>query len=140
MEANTYIINRDQIPEHIYLCNGGKYEWSIIHLCEFENGLQCVFGANSYQTINSIIESTKDEMDYILANTNNPKELQNYFYDNFQDFKSYSDCIKIFNYYTNNQHLINQAFYSYFDQDNSYAEVEIIEHHEDIIEEGYSSD
>jgi hypothetical protein len=142
MEANTYIIDRNQIPEYIYFC-GGDDEWSIIYLCEFENGLQCILGSGNHQTTKRIIESTKDEMDYVLANTNSPEELQNYYYENFQDFKKYSDCVKIFNYYINNQHLIDEAFYSYFDQNNvNDEEVDNQEELDDeiIVEEGYSSD
>lgn len=125
MEANIIIINRNQIPNNIYLCGGINDEWYMIHLCDFENGLQCILGAGSYQGAESIIESTKDEMDYVLENTNNPDELQNYYYENYQDFKLYKDCVKIFDYYTNNQHLIREAYNTYFEQDN--------------IEEGYES-
>jgi hypothetical protein len=136
MDATLYIIERNQIPEDIYLCGEGDDEWSMIYLCEFENGLQCILGAGNYQTVESIIESTKDEMDDVLANTNSPEELQNYYYEQFQDFKQYSDCVKIFNYYINNQHLINQAYYLYFEHEDSDEEVDIITNN---IEEGYSS-
>jgi hypothetical protein len=139
MNADISIINRNNIPNDIYLCGSEYDEWNIIHLCTFDNGLQCILGANNYQSADSIIESSKDEMDYVLLN-NNPEELQNYFYENFQDFKTYTDCVKIFNYYTINQYLIREAYYTFFEQEESDEDLIDEEVIINELEEGYSSD
>ena len=78
-------------------------------------------------------------MDYVLQN-NNPEELQNYFYENFEDFKTYSDCIKILNYYTTNQYLIRDTYYTYFEQEVNHEDLSDEEIIINELEEGYSSD
>lgn len=113
MDYDLNIISRNQIPNNIYLCERSEdKEWDLIHLCEFENGLKCILGANFPQQIDDIIESLKNEMEYII-NIDTPDELQEYYKDEFDMFYKYKDCIKIWNYYHNNQHLINQVINSY---------------------------
>ena len=76
MDYNLNIISRNQIPSDIYLCERSKNkEWELIHLFEFENGLKCILGANFTQQVDDIIESIKNEMDYII-NIDTPDELQ----------------------------------------------------------------
>lgn len=142
MDCDINFITRKYIPDNIYLCGNTDDEWSMIHLCTFDNGLQCIVGANSYQQADSIIKSIKDEMDYVLQN-NSPGELQYYNYDNFQDFKNDSDCVKIFNYYTINQYLIREAYYTYFEHEDNpedLSDEEVINNVVNELEEGYSSD
>ncbi len=105
MNYELNIITRDMIPNNIYLCDNGKDDWNKINYFEFDNGLKCVIGAGRYLSGKDAIESIYDEMDYVLEN-NNPEELQKYFYDNFDNFISYSDCVKIYNYYYENEGLI----------------------------------
>jgi hypothetical protein len=119
------------IPDNIYLCDIDN--WTKINYFEFENGLKCVIGANRYLSGKNAIESIKDELDYVLEN-NNPEELQQYYYDNFENFISYSDCVKIFNYYYENENLIKEAYYTYFDKEENDAD-ENEEEEEDEDEE-----
>jgi hypothetical protein len=118
MEYELNIITRDQIPNNIYLCQNTKdKDWYMIHLVEFYNGLKCVQGSYYPQQAKDIIENIKDEMDYII-NTNSPDELQEYFYDNFNNFINYKNCVKIWNYYHNNKNLIEEVYGSYFNEEN----------------------
>ncbi len=119
MDYNLSIISRDQIPNNIYLCGkNDKDEWQKINYFEFENGLKCVIGASRYLSGKDAVESMKNELDYVLEN-DSPDALQKYFYENFENFISYSDCQKIFNYYTDNEELIKEAYYTYFDKEES---------------------
>jgi hypothetical protein len=119
MNYEINIITRDMIPSNIYLCNID--EWTKINHFKFENGLQCIVGANRHLSSKDAIESINDELDNVLEN-NNPEELQQYYYDNFENFISYSDCVKIFNYYYENEVLIKEAYYTYFDREENYEE------------------
>jgi hypothetical protein len=116
MNYEFNIITIDMIPSNIYLCD--KDDWTKINYFEFANGLECVIGANRYLSGKDAIESIKNELDYVLEN-NNPEELQQYFYDNFENFISYSDCVKIYNYYYKNEGLIKEVYYTYFDKGES---------------------
>ncbi len=133
MNYELNIITRNMIPNNIYLCDNGKDDWNKINYFEFENGLKCVIGANRYLSGKDAIESMKDEMDYILEN-DSPEELQQYFYDNFENFISYSDCVKIFNYYNENEDLIKETYYTYFDKEDMEEEY-IDDNTRDKIEE-----
>ena len=113
MDYNLNIISRNQIPADLYLCERSKNkEWELIHLFEFENGLKCILGANFTQQVDDIIESIKNEMDYII-NIDTPDELQEYYYNEFESFYKYKDCVKIWNYYHSNQNLIREVINSY---------------------------
>jgi hypothetical protein len=113
MDYNLNIISRNQIPPELYLCERSKNkEWELIHLFEFENGLKCILGANFTQQVDDIIESIKNEMDYII-NIDTPDELQEYYYNEFESFYKYKDCVKIWNYYHSNQNLIREVINSY---------------------------
>ncbi len=91
-----FIISRESIPDDIYLCAGNNkdYEWELIHLFEFENGLKFVIGANRYiKKTEEIIEIMKHEMEYIIYENNTPEQLQDYFYYNCDNFVKYKDCV-----------------------------------------------
>ncbi len=127
MDYDLNIISRNQIPTDIYLCENTKEkDWDMIHLVEFENGLKCVQGSYYPQQAKNIIESIKDELDYII-DINSPEELQEYFYDNFDNFKNYKDCVKIWNYYHNNKYLIEEAYNSYFNEETEEEDDNIID-------------
>ena len=127
MNYDFDIITRDQIPSNIYLCNKNhENEWNKINYFEFNNGFKCIVGANNYLSGQDAIQSIKDEMKYVLEN-NNPEELQHYFYENFESFISYTDCVKIYNYYSDNEDLINEVYYTYFDKEDSETEDSDIE-------------
>ena len=79
MNYEINIITRDMIPSNIYLCNID--EWTKINHFKFENGLQCIVGANRHLSSKDAIESIKDELDNVFG-TNSPEELQQYYYDN----------------------------------------------------------
>ncbi len=114
MEYELNIITRGQIPDDIYLCDNTKdNDWCMIHLVEFNNGLKCVQGSYYPQQAKSIIQSIKDEMDYII-NISSPDELQEYFYDNFDNFTNYKNCVKIWNYYHKNKYLIEEVYESFY--------------------------
>ena len=117
MDYNLNIISRNQIPADLYLCERSKNkEWELIHLFEFDNGLKCILGANFTQQVDDIIESIKNEMDYII-NIDTPDELQEYYYNEFESFYKYKDCVKIWNYYHSNQNLIREVINSYNTED-----------------------
>jgi hypothetical protein len=119
MNYELNIITRDMIPSNIYLCGKtDEDDWTKINYFEFDNGLECVIGANRYLSGKDAIESIKDELDYVLDN-DNPEELQKYYYKNLENFIPYSDCVKIFNYYFENEPLIKEAYYTYFDKEES---------------------
>ncbi len=123
MNYELNIITRDMIPRNIYLCDNGKDEWNKINYFDFDNGFKCVIGASRYLSGKDAIESMKDEMDYVLQNES-PEELQQYFYDNFENFINYSNCVKIYNYYYENEGLIKEVYYTYFDKEESNNDME----------------
>ncbi len=138
MQYELNIITREQIPDELYLCENTKdKEWRTIHLIEFDNGLKCVQGSYYPQQAKDIIESIKDEMDYII-NIESPDELQEYFYDIFDNFTSYKNCIKIWNYYHNNRNLIEEVYTSYFNEFILESNIEIISEQE-LTDEGIAS-
>jgi hypothetical protein len=53
-----------------------------------------------------------NELELVL-NNNTPADLQSYYYHNIDTFINYNDCIKIWNYYINNQHLIKEVIDSF---------------------------
>ncbi len=114
MNYDLNIITRSQIPSHIYLCdNTYNNDWAMIHRFDFENGLMYIIG--SHNPINSptdIIENMEYDIRTVL-NCTNPDELQEYYEDEFGMHYKYKDCVKIWNYYHDNQHLINQVINSY---------------------------
>ncbi len=113
MNYNLNIISRDQIPDNMYLCEQtNDKEWELIHLFEFDNGLKCILGANFPQQVEDIIETLENEIDYII-DIDNPDELQEYYYNEFESFYKYKDCVKIWNYYHSNQNLIREVINSY---------------------------
>lgn len=135
MNYELNIITRDMIPSNIYLCGkNDEKDWTKINYFEFDNGLECVIGANRYLSGKDAIESMKDELDYVLEN-NSPEELQQYFYDNFENFIPYSDCVKIFNYFYENKELIKEAYYTYFDKEESDNDEDMEEEIDDIIDD-----
>ncbi len=121
MDYNINIITRNQIPSNIYLCDGINKDWNMIHSFEFENGLQFIIGSNyPISSAELIIEDISQELECVL-NKNDINELQNYYYNTFENFIKYNDCCKIWNYYHNNQHLIREIINS-FNNDEGYKE------------------
>lgn len=94
------VISREYIPEELYLCkNTDRNDWKEIYLFKFDNGFNHVIGSNYIiNDINDIIESLKSEYE-IFNNTVSASDLQNYYYENFDNFVKYEDCVKIFNHY-----------------------------------------
>lgn len=110
-------ITMDIIPDDIYLCN--KSKWKFINYFQFDNGLKCIIGSNYKLSAKDAINTIKDEMNNVLDDNNNSDELQKYYYDNFNIFIPYSDCIKIYKYYNNNEKLIKEVFNTYFDKESN---------------------
>jgi hypothetical protein len=133
MDYELNIISRDQIPSDIYLCERSKEkEWELIHLVEFNNGLKCIQGSNYPQEAKDIIDSIKNELDYII-DIDTPEELQEYYHDDFESFYKYKDCVKIWNYYHNNKDLIIEAYNSYFKEDSDNEESDEEELDKDLV-------
>lgn len=119
MDYEFDIITRDQIPSKIYLCGkNDENDWKKINYFKFENGLECVIGSGRYLSAKDAIDSVKSELDYII-DIDRPDELQTYFFENFDNFIPYQDCVKIWNYYFENEVLIKEAYYSYFDKEDT---------------------
>jgi hypothetical protein len=113
MDHTINIITRSQIPNNIYLCTDFNKDWDMIHSFEFQNGLQFIIGSNhSITSAELIIEDMDNELELVL-NNNTPADLQSYYYHNIDTFINYNDCIKIWNYYINNQHLIKEVIDSF---------------------------
>jgi hypothetical protein len=114
MDYKLNIITRSQLPSNIYLCDfNDNADWEMIHSFEFENGLQYIIGSNhpiSYADL--IIEDINHELECVL-NKKNVVDLQNYYYNTFNNFIKYDDCCKIWNYYQNNKLLIKQVIKSF---------------------------
>ena len=80
MNYTINIITREQIPSNIYLCDGFKNDWEMIHSFEFENGLQYIIGSNHpISSVELIIEDMSHDLECVL-NTNDASELQDYYY------------------------------------------------------------
>jgi hypothetical protein len=89
MDYKFDIIMRDQVPLNIYLCGkNDENDWKKINYFKFENGLECVIGSNRYLSAKEAINSIKSQLDYII-DINNPDELQEYFFDNFDNYITY---------------------------------------------------
>jgi hypothetical protein len=113
MDYNLSIINRSQVPANLYLKEGPNKEWDMIHFFEFNNGLKYVIGSEySLGSPKHIVDNMEHELDYVLEN-NTPDELQDYYYEYFQEFKSLDDCVKIFNYYSCYYNLIKEVINFY---------------------------
>ena len=114
MNYDLNIIIRSQVPSHIFLCyNTYNKDWAMIHKFDFENGLMYIIGSHiPIGSPEEIIEYMKNDLECII-DKNDPEELQEYYKDEFDMHYKYKDCVKIWNYYHNNQHLINQVINSY---------------------------
>jgi hypothetical protein len=120
MDYNINIITRAQIPSNIYLCDGFNKDWDMIHSFEFENGLQFIIGSNNpISSPEFIIEDMNQELECVL-NTENASQLQEFYYSNFDIFINYYDCVKIWNYYNDNKHLITEIINAYDNKDESF--------------------
>jgi hypothetical protein len=124
MDYNINIITRSQIPNNIYLYYDFNKDWDMIHLFEFENGLQYIIGTNDpILSAELIIEDMMHELELVL-NNNDAANLQSYYYHTFDNFINYKDCCKIWNYYYNNRNLITEVINS-FNKDEGYCSIEI---------------
>ena len=63
-----------------------------------------------------VIEYLKSDFDTFSV-MESPNIIQEYFYDNFNMFVKYEDCVKIYNYFTNNKELIEEVL-NKFDTNN----------------------
>ena len=109
------IISWDQIPDNIFICDiKPTKDREKIYYFHFENGLKCFVNriVSAKDAIEIIFNAMKDVLD-----NDTPQELQNYYYNNFDDIIPYNDCIKIYNYYNENKKLIEEVYNSYFDND-----------------------
>ena len=100
MDYDISIISRKFIPKEIYLCDNEKdQEWKAIHLYHFDNGFKYVIGSNDYiDEFSKCVNNLK--MDYeCVKEVNSASELQEYYYENFDNFMKYENCEKIYNYY-----------------------------------------
>lgn len=100
IDYDMLITTREYIPDELYLCKKTDEEdWKDIYLFKFENGFNYVIGSNfRINDVNDIIESLKFDYE-IVDNTVSASDLQNYYYENFDNFVKYEDCVKIFNHY-----------------------------------------
>lgn len=102
------IITRSQVPKTIYLCTPGrnKEDWFAIHRYIFHNNLHYYIGSNNYiSDINDAIYQLKNDFN-IFSQFNNPIEIQEYFMNNYNIYKSDKICNKIYNYFYKNRDLI----------------------------------
>jgi hypothetical protein len=133
MDYNLNIINRSQVPTNLYLKEAPYKDWNMIHLFEFNNGLKYVIGSDySLGSPKHIVDDMEHELDYVLEN-NSPNELQDYYYEYFQEFKSLDDCVKIWNYYNTYYNLIKEVI-------NFYKEKSVYDSESDIVSDAISSD
>jgi hypothetical protein len=115
MNFQIEIINKEQIPSNVYF-HGKNENYQYIHLFKFSNGLKFVIGSNKYSSpVTDIIEAMLFTMDIVLKYSDSPYELQIYYQDYLGMFCSYRDCVKIFDYYTNNEQLIRDVIEYYSD-------------------------
>ena len=126
MDYQLEIIYREQIPSNVYF-HGKNENYQYIHQFTFNNGLTFVIGSNKYSSPpKDIIESMEFTMDTVLKYNYSAYELQLYYQDYLGIFYSYKDCTKIFDYYTNNEHLIRQVieYYNEYNYEDNDIEVE----------------
>ena len=124
MNYELTIISLDQLPPNVYFHNENEH-YQYIHQYKFSNGLIFVIGSNKYSSPpKDIIESMEFTMDIVLKYNYSAYELQLYYQDYLGIFYSYRDCTKIFDYYTNNEHLVRQVIehYSQYNYDDNYDE------------------
>lgn len=126
MNYQIEIINKEQIPSNVYF-HGKNENYQYINLFKFSNGLKFVIGSQKYSSpVIYIIEAMKFTIDIVLKYSDSPYELQIYYQDYLGMFNSYRDCVKIFDYYNNNEQLIRDVieYYSeYYYDDNDEEEV-----------------
>jgi hypothetical protein len=118
MNYQLDIITKDQIPSNVYFHSNNK-NYQYIHQFNFSNGLTFVIGSDKYSSPpTDSIESMKFTIDIVLKYNQSAYELQLYYQDYLGIFYSYKDCTKIYDYYTNNEHLINEVIEYYSDYNN----------------------
>lgn len=104
---SIYLIERKALPDNIYVCKpDDDTDWKHIHQFTFENGLEYYIGSNYLiDSFDTIIENIK--LDYqIVKDSSNASELQQIYNNEYQKFINYSDCLKIWKYYTKNNKQI----------------------------------
>lgn len=80
----------------------------------FTNGLKFIIGTNNSDTsIKDVVEAMDFTIDIVLKYSISAYELQLYYQDYLDIFYSYKECTKIFDYYTNNEHLIREVIEYY---------------------------
>lgn len=102
------IVSRDEIPKRYYLCKPSTEDWKFINKIKFTNGLKYYIGSNyEIKDLEGIKENLKSDYESYSEYDTAP-ELQKYFYQQFDTFIEYNDCVKIFNYYKINKKKILQ--------------------------------
>jgi hypothetical protein len=105
---SIYLVNPKNIPDNIYIAKPEKGDWKYIHQFVFENGFEYYFGSNHLiDDFNEIIQNIKFDY-YIVKNSNNASELQQIYNNEYNIFINYSDCIKIWKYYTKHTYKIQK--------------------------------
>jgi hypothetical protein len=133
MDYQLDIISHDQIPSNVYFHNKNE-NYQYIHKYNFSNGLTFIIGSNKYSSPPTyIIEPLQFTIDIVLKYTETAYELQLYYQDYLGIFNSYKDCTKIFDYYTNNEHLIREVI-EYYSNYNNY------DYYDDDDDEGVEED
>jgi hypothetical protein len=121
MNYETEIITQEQIPSNVYFHDKNE-NYKYIHMYKFTNGLTFVIGSNNYLVyIGEIVNAMNNTINIVLKHSISAYELQLHYQDYLGVFCSYKDCIKIFDYYNDNEHLIRQIIKYYTEY---YYEVE----------------
>lgn len=113
MNYTTQLISYYMIPSNVYL-HGKNDNYTYIHMYNFTNGLKFIIGTNNSDTsIKDVVEAMDFTIDIVLKYSISAYELQLYYQDYLDIFYSYKECTKIFDYYTNNEHLIREVIEYY---------------------------
>ena len=106
-----YLVDRKYVPNDIYLCYPSNYkqtkqDWKEIQKFVFDNGLEYYIGCNyPMNEVSEGIEVLKNEYN-MISQFESPDDLQQYYHSEFEWYRPYKDCEKIWNYYYNNKDLI----------------------------------
>jgi hypothetical protein len=122
MNYETEIITREQIPSNVYFHDKNK-NYKYIHMYKFTNGLEFVIGSNNYLVyIGEIVNAMNSNINIVLKHSISAYELQLNYQDYHSIYCSYKDCTKIFDYYTDNKHLIREVVEYFTEHYNEEAE------------------
>jgi hypothetical protein len=109
-------IERSDVPSDYFLCKvDDKKDWRYIYEVIFNNGLKYYFGSgyncddDSYNSLKEMIETDLSyiERSYQYNNSNNSISwLQDYFFEEFDNYVTYENIKKTYVYIIKNKHLM----------------------------------